>query len=89
MRQTTIYEFINDLQALAEHYEEQEKEQEERDQAQAAINDFYEQQTAKPSPIETMISGFIANMTEAGKIPTLEQTQSIILLDSLVSKYRG
>ena len=87
MRQTTIYEFINDLQALAEHYEEQEKEQEEKDQA--AINKFYEQKTPKPSPIETMISGFIANMTEAGQIPTLEQTQSIILLDSLVSKYRG
>ena len=85
MRQTTIYDFINDLQAIAE-----EMQQEEIDETPTKCDEVCEEPVKpKPSPIETMISGFIANMTEAGQIPSLEQTQSIILLDALVSKYRG
>jgi len=84
MRQTNLFEFLNDLAEAAR--QEQFKETGTEDETPTNC-DFGE--PVRQSPIEIMISGFIETMTEAGQIPTLEQTQSIILLDALAAKYRG
>jgi hypothetical protein len=51
-------------------------------------NDFSEDyEPKKPSLLEEVVSNFLETCADESKLPTLEETQVILALDALISKY--
>lgn len=76
MRQSNLYEFLND-------FEEALKQEAHKEAEEAA-------EKARPSmtPIEEMITVFIKECTAQYTVPTLEEAQAIYILDEINSKYQ-
>jgi hypothetical protein len=82
MRQTNLYEFLNDFEEALR--QEAHKETGSEDTTET---DF-EPEAPSMTPIEEMITVFIKSCTTQHRIPTLEEAQAIHILDAINSKYQ-
>jgi hypothetical protein len=88
-------EFLEELDKLAERHEPKVSVDETpttSDFDPPIDNDFSEDyepsnEPEKPSLLEEVVSNFLETCADESKLPTLEETQVILALDALISKY--